>query len=632
MRPHRFVQILAACGVVAAIGCSADPAAERASGILRIESAQLREGDFPAMRRADGELDLGAFDALGGFRSVTLPDHWPLGRRRRSADGWYRARFEMPGDPTHWAIAVDGAWDSLEVYVNGAPLAGALSSNRPAQVAMTAAAKVLIPIPGSDLRAGTNDLALHFTTRLDEIGSLHSIALGPSAALAAMQRSAMLWTSTLPSLIALFGLACGLLVLMLTRWSLMPGTIWLGLGTTLWSAAALLAPLASSPSSPFGSVLATAAHAFPPCIAVGFLHALGLRRRRVETALIASVVIGAVVRSQVAPVWIPTVDNLWWTANALIGVYVVRLAIVAVRRHALPVPRLLLAATVIIVGAGLFDLACLFAGRSVLGYSLFAATSPLIGLATAAGLVVSLARALDTAQQLNTDLEGRVEEKRRALDASYARTAVLERDRAIVAERERMMRDMHDGTGGQLVSALAMVEAGDVPRDEIAEALREALSDLRLVIDSLEPGDPDLLALLAHARARLEPRLERHGLHFAWQVEDVPAPDRFGPEQSLHLMRIFQEAVTNAVKHANATTISVRTGTARDREGRACAYVEVADDGRGFGAAAAGAKPTSGRGLRNMRRRAEELGGELVVTSVATGTAVRLLLPLRHPS
>jgi signal transduction histidine kinase len=419
---------------------------------------------------------------------------------------------------------------------------------------------------------------------------------------------------------------------MLARWSLMRGTVWLGLGTTLWSAAALLEPLASSPSSLFGGVIATAAHAFPPCIALGFLLALGLRRPRIEAVLIGSIVVGAGLRSMVAPVWIPVVDNLWWAVNAVIGLYVVRLAIASVQRKTLPVPRLLLGAAVIVVGAGIIDLSALFVGRSLLGFSLFTATSPLIGLATAAGLVVSLSRALDAAQRLNVDLEQRVEQKHSALDASYARTAILERDRAIAGERERIMRDMHDGTGGQLVSALAMVEGGDVPRDEVAEALREALTDLRLVIDSLEPGEPDLLALLAHARARLEPRLERHGLRFAWEVEDVPAPDRFGPEQSLHLMRIFQEAVTNAVKHARATTISVRTGTAHDAAGRDCAYVEVADDGCGFGTAQNGAAGTTGRGLRNMRRRAEELGGELVVSSVAQGTAVRLLLPLSHPS
>jgi signal transduction histidine kinase len=292
------------------------------------------------------------------------------------------------------------------------------------------------------------------------------------------------------------------------------------------------------------------------------------------------------------------------------------------------VPRVVLAATVIVIAAGISDLVVLFTARNLFGFSLFAVASPLIGFAAAAGVVSALSAALDQARTLNAELEQRVGEKHRELDASYARTALLERDRAITSERERMMRDMHDGTGGQLVSALAMVESGDVPRDEIAEALREALADLRLVIDSLEPGEPDLLALLAHARARLEPRLERHGLHFAWEVEDVPTPERFGPEQSLHVMRVFQEAATNALKHAKATTIAVRTGTARDAAGRACAYVEVADDGGGFGAPAPAGAAVPGRGLRNMRRRAEELGGTLTVQSTECGTAVRLMIPL----
>ena len=128
------------------------------------------------------------------------------------------------------------------------------------------------------------------------------------------------------------------------------GISWIN--STLWSAATLLAPLAASPSSLFGSVVATAAHAFPPCIALGFLRAVGLHRPRVEAALIASIVVGASVRSLVAPVWIPVVDNLWWVVNAGIGLYLVRLAVVAVRHAALPVPRLLLGAAVIVIGFG----------------------------------------------------------------------------------------------------------------------------------------------------------------------------------------------------------------------------------------------------------------------------------------
>jgi signal transduction histidine kinase len=339
-------------------------------------------------------------------------------------------------------------------------------------------------------------------------------------------------------------------------------------------------------------------------------------------------VFGAGLRFAAPPLWVPVVDNLWWTVNAAIGVYTLPLARQCIASQAVPVPRTVLAAAGIVVAAGVVDLLSLFAGRAFFGPSLFALTSPLIGLAAAAGVVSSLSRALEQARSLNADLELRVEVKRLELDASYARTALLERDRAIAGERARMMRDMHDGTGGQLVSALAMVEGGDIPRDELAEALREALVDLRLVIDSLEPGEPDLLALIAHARARLEPRLERHGLGFAWEVEDVPAPERFGPEQSLHVMRVFQEAVTNALKHAKATTISVRTGTARDDAGRSCIYVEIADDGCGFHADSHNASTLHGRGLRNMHRRAEELAGALTVQSNEHGTVVRLMIPL----
>jgi signal transduction histidine kinase len=61
--------------------------------------------------------------------------------------------------------------------------------------------------------------------------------------------------------------------------------------------------------------------------------------------------------------------------------------------------------------------------------------------------------------------------------------------------------------------------------------------------------------------------------------------------------------------------------------GRACAYVEVADDGVGF-APGESASAVPGRGLRNMRRRAEELGGTLIVHSTENGTVVRLMIPL----
>ncbi len=146
-----------------------------------------------------------------------------------------------------------------------------------------------------------------------------------------------------------------------------------------------------------------------------------------------------------------------------------------------------------------------------------------------------------------------------------------------------------------------------------------------MVIDSLDPSEDDLLSVLGSVRSRLEPRLSRHGLRFAWQVTDLPAVEGFGPDMALQAMRIVQEAVTNVVKHAHARTVTVRTGTT-DGAGPGV-FIEVRDDGRGIAADA-----PRGRGLANMSRRATRLGGTIDVRSDDSGTTVRLWLPCEKPA
>jgi signal transduction histidine kinase len=111
-----------------------------------------------------------------------------------------------------------------------------------------------------------------------------------------------------------------------------------------------------------------------------------------------------------------------------------------------------------------------------------------------------------------------------------------------------------------------------------------------------------------------------------WLVSDLPPLDHFGPEMSLQAMRIVQEAITNAVKHAEAQTITVETGEAPEH-GHSGVFVEIRDDGRGL------SDPVRpGRGLANMRRRAERLGGLVRVESNGQGTVVRLWIPRQRPA
>jgi signal transduction histidine kinase len=187
------------------------------------------------------------------------------------------------------------------------------------------------------------------------------------------------------------------------------------------------------------------------------------------------------------------------------------------------------------------------------------------------------------------------------------------------------MQEMHDGIGGQIVSTLAMVQSRRFTPDGIEEALTDALDDLRMMIESLDPMEGDLGALLGAVRARLERRLERHGLHFDWQVRPIPEIPKFGPAQAAHVLRILQEAITNVVRHAGARTITVSTGTTKDGDGRdASVFLTIADDGRGFDVGST----QGGRGLANMRRRADAIGARVEIASTGSGTEIRLSLPM----
>jgi signal transduction histidine kinase len=196
----------------------------------------------------------------------------------------------------------------------------------------------------------------------------------------------------------------------------------------------------------------------------------------------------------------------------------------------------------------------------------------------------------------------------------------------LLLERQRLMRDMHDGLGSALMSSLVLVEQGHLQAKDVAKVLRECVDDLRLVIDSLEPVGHDLVAFLATLRYRLGKRLEHSGLKLEWAVQDLPALPWLEPSYALQVLRIMQETLTNVLKHADARCVRIET-TLVQKSGlpdQVCVHIE--DDGKGFDTDAA----PSGRGLRSLKHRAQKLHGDLDIQSEAgQGTRVTLLLPVQ---
>ncbi len=236
--------------------------------------------------------------------------------------------------------------------------------------------------------------------------------------------------------------------------------------------------------------------------------------------------------------------------------------------------------------------------------------------------------AIQSVQNLNAQLTDRVARREQELAESHARLRVAAHGEMLSRERQRLMRDMHDGVGSSLATVIHSVQHSGLDRRQLGGLLQDCMDGLKLAIDSMEPVETDLLLLLATLRFRLAPRIESAGIRLHWQVQDLPALAWLEPASALHILRILQEAFANVLRHAGARSIRVETAATGD----AGVLVAIEDDGRGFAPPAEGAAPTpgTGRGLHNQRHRAAVLHGRVSWTSGPAGTRFELWLPLHH--
>ncbi|MEO7939596.1 MAG: ATP-binding protein [Burkholderiaceae bacterium] len=240
---------------------------------------------------------------------------------------------------------------------------------------------------------------------------------------------------------------------------------------------------------------------------------------------------------------------------------------------------------------------------------------------------------LNRAENSNLELEQRVTVKSAELEDSYQQLRKTEMARAFssarLQERERLLRDMHDGLGAQLMTALRGVERAELSRDQIVQSLQQGMDELRMLMDSADMGS-DLSGALAAWRNRWDSRLGAAGVQLHWHLDDSIDGLQMDGDILLQIMRILQEAATNVVKHAQASNLYVQ---ARQLQQNAQTWLVIVarDDGRGLPQ-----QDTlrSQRGLRNMGHRAAQIGARFDIANPAVpqgGCQMVLELRLRPP-
>jgi signal transduction histidine kinase len=217
-----------------------------------------------------------------------------------------------------------------------------------------------------------------------------------------------------------------------------------------------------------------------------------------------------------------------------------------------------------------------------------------------------------------------------AIAIANARLYEESRELSIVAERNRLALELHDSVSQKLFGLVLSAEAARTLLDRDPDAARAQVAKLQgLAEDALE----ELRSLVFELRP---PDLERDGLPGALRKHvtmlrrlgqreiALEAPADLTPDaaQDGEVLRIAQEALQNALRHANADHVAVRLNAA---EGELS--VEIADDGAGFDPDAAGLRSRR-LGLTSMEERAERIGGRLAIRSApGEGTTVSLVVP-----
>ncbi|GLR63092.1 sensor histidine kinase [Marinospirillum insulare] len=203
--------------------------------------------------------------------------------------------------------------------------------------------------------------------------------------------------------------------------------------------------------------------------------------------------------------------------------------------------------------------------------------------------------------------------------------AIRNRD-ATEKERSRLLREMHDGLGAQLTTALYAARNEQASVEEVADYLQLALEDLRIMMDSMQAFDGDVATLLGQLRYRLERRIQQAGLELSWQVEDLPNFPNMTPQDALNLQRLMQEALVNTIKHAKARKVSLMACMIAPK----VLKIQIKDDGCGFDEQLV---EFTGRGLSNLHYRAVELNAKLTLNSQpGQGCCIELLVPVSKTS
>lgn len=560
---------------------------------------------------------------------VDLNRRWDIDFPGRNGSATYRIVLPPRTTSEPMALLFSRVGNQVLVQVNGATVQrlGALGEPR-FNAAKTA---YMVTVPAALLHAEQpNELTIEVTIQRQRWGGLSLIRYGPQAALEPLYAEHRRWRHFSAIIFAVS----------LTVMGGLAGGLWWRQRDALYgcfSVAAFLGvvrnldqvwPDLPVPWPLWGAIAAVCYACHLALICRFALLALGAAPAWAGRAIYAAMGVSSLLAVASFALAVP----LFWTLGLAVLVPVGLGALAIIVRAALRgrgrFGWVLVVAASIAVGAGIYDLGFIRASHSTgLRFSL-TPHAIFVFVLIMAGLVAErYSRSVADYRALNANLSQRVAEREQQLHQAFGALQAQQQEQAVLTERQRIMREIHDGVGSQLVGLLSMVSQRGTDPAVLEDHVKQALDEMRMAVDSLQPVHGDLIAVLATLRYRLQPRLQAAGVQVRWDVSQLPPLPQLSPQSVLQVQRILLEAFTNVLKHARASEVAVQARWEHGEDGSTPAVVlSLTDNGVGLPEAPA----FGGHGVANMQSRAVAIGAVLRVEAAeAGGTRVVLHWPIK---
>ena len=568
--------------------------------------------------------------------SVELPYHWDKQHKGQQGEAIFQLAFDMPaqGHAESMALLVPKLGNAYTIELNGILLQQQGDMTRYNGADYSQLPRYLILPPEGLLPH--NRLRVHIRADIGRRGGLAQMTVGPADAVYELYSHFHNWVAVGTGIVSMFSLVIGVIALSLWATQVdrsMPGLarhdplyMYAGLAEVVWSVGVgyVLLERPPLPWPWWGLVSIFALGTWCCSMALFCVEVVGwgrrpqaLRFRRGLLSLLALCPVLSYLAVGQGQAWALTV---WYVAMGLTFLGFAMVFSWYTWRQSTPWAHRVAALVIWLnLAMGVRDIYVFRIDPQYPQITWLRFSSVLFGLTLLYIVMTRFRNASEQAHVLIRTMASRVAKREEELRESYQQLEKMAREQERGAERSRILRDMHDGVGAHLSSAIRQVESGQTSSMELLATLRDSLDQLKLSIDVMNLPGGDVNGLLANLRYRLGTRFAASGIQLEWRVDLLPVLERLDTQAMRHLQFIIFEAFSNILQHARCSVMVVSAHA--DEAGL---EIGVFDNGVGFDVT----QPSSS-GRHWMQDRAIGIGAVLAWSSEPGATQLRIQLPFK---